>query len=364
MKKFLLLLTLVCLTALPVHADILIGYAGPLTGQNATFGDSLRHGAEQAVADINAQGGVNGEKLVLREVDDACDPKQAVAVANQLASAGIKFVIGHFCSACSIPASKVYMEEGMLMISPGSSNPRLTDEGKDLVFRTYGRDDKEGGFLGTYLAKHLADKKIAIVQDNSAYGLGMAQEVQKALHAGSVKEILFETYTPGQRDYSALISKLKSAGAQVVVVGGYHTEVGLIARQIKEQKADIQIVGGNSLATDELWSIAGPAAEGLLMSYTSDPMKHPEAKPAIENLKKAGFSPSGYTLYGYAAGQAMAEGIRRAGKTDPMKVAAALRAIPVNTVFGPISFDAKGDVVGITYAVYKWHDGKYAEVGE
>ncbi|HEU0118252.1 MAG TPA: branched-chain amino acid ABC transporter substrate-binding protein, partial [Alphaproteobacteria bacterium] len=174
--------------------------------------------------------------------------------------------------------------------------------------------------------------------------------------------VLFEAYTPGERDYSALVTKLKRADVQVLVIGGYHTEAGLIARQIKEQGANIQIVGGNALVTDEFWSIAGPAGEGTLMSFTADPRKKQGAIETMEAMRKSGYEPEGFTLFTYAAMQVVAEGIRRAGK-DPMKVAAALRKDPVQTVLGPLGFDAKGDVIGIEYAIYRWHDGKYAEIG-
>jgi len=351
------------LACAPAYADVTIGFVEPMTGKYAVLGEQLKRGTDQAVKDINAAGGINGEKIVLHPGDDACDPKQAVSAANEMASAGIKFVVGHVCSGSAIPASKVYMEEGMLLISPGASNPKLTDEAKDLIFRTFGRDDNEGAVLGQYIAKHFRNQKIAIIQDNSAYGYGMAEAVKKILNGRGVNEVLFEGYTPGERDYSALISKLKQAGVEVLIIGGYHTEAGLIARQIKEQGVNIQIVGGNALVTDEFWSIAGPAGEGTLISFTSDPRKVPQAKNIIEEMRKSGYEPEGYTLFSYAAVQIMAEGIKRAGKTDPMKVAAALRSAPVQTILGPLSFDAKGDVSGVEYAIYRWHDGKYTEVG-
>ncbi len=362
MKKSLLLASMFMTLASPAYADISIGFIAPLTGQSAIFGEQLRRGAEQAVTDINAAGGIKGEKLKLEEADDACDPKQAVAATNKLISQGIKFIVGHLCSGSAIPSSKIDMDEGVMMITPGASNPKLTDEAKDVIFRTYGRDDREGAFVGTFLLTHFQGKRIAIINDSSAYGLGLAQEVKKALNAGGVNEIMFDTYTPGERDYAPVISKLKQAGAQVVVIGGYHTETGLIARQIQEQKANIQIVGGNALMTDELWKIAGASAEGLLMSYTSDPRKNPEAKDVIAVMRKSGFEPEGFTLNSYAAVQVVAEGIKRAG-TSPTKAAAALRqSPPVGTVLGPLSYDAKGDIENVKYAMYRWHDGTYAEV--
>jgi len=351
------------LAALPARADITIGLAAPLTGPFAMAGEQLKRGAEQAVADINAAGGIKGEKLVLREADDACDPKQAVAVANEMISSGIKLVVGHWCSGAAIPASKVYMEEGVVMISP-ASNSKLTDEGKDVIFRVGIRDNLQAEAAARYLIRHFRDKKIAILQDNSAYGRGFADQVKKALNEGGVQEAMDEAYTPGERDYSALVSKLKQEKIDAALIGGYHTEVGLIARQMKEQGAAITLLGGVSLTTSQLWSITGPAGEGILMVFGPDPRSRPEAKAAIEALRKSGFEPEGYTMYAYAAVQTAAEGLRRADKTQPLKIAAGIRAAPIETVLGKLSFDAHGDIAGFPVRIYRWHDGKYAETGE
>jgi branched-chain amino acid transport system substrate-binding protein len=363
-RIFLFAATLFFIAARPAYADITIGLGGPLTGPYAVSGEQMKRGAEQAVADINAAGGVNGEKLVLKEADDACDPRQAVTIANEFMSAGIKFVIGHYCSGSAIPASKVYMEEGALFITPAATNPKLTDEAKDVVFRVCGRDDRQGVVDAQYILKHFPGKKIAIAQDQSAYGRGLADVVKKTLNESGVKEVLFEAYTPNGRDYSALVSRLKNSGVQVLFIGGYHTETGLIIRQIKEQGANIQVVGGDSLVTDELWTIAGPAAEGTLMSFGPDPRKRQETKALIDALHRNGYEPEGYTFYTYAAVQVLADGIKRAGKADPLKVAAAMRAAPAETILGPLGFDAKGDVTGPSYVLYRWHNGKYAEVEE
>lgn len=361
MKRFFAAFALIALASLPARADVTLGLAGPLTGENAFFGEQMKHGAEQAVADINAAGGINGEKLVLHFADDACDPKQAVTVANQMASLGIRFVVGHACSGASIPASKVYNEEGILMMTSISTNPALTDAGFKTIFRANGRDDQQGQIVAQYILKHFHDKKIAIAHDQSAWGHGIAEELRKSLNAGGVKEVMFETFAPGERDYSAFISRLKQAGVEVAFLGGYHTSVGLIVRQMKAQGAAFQVIGGDALFTSQFWAITGPDGEGVLMSYSPDPRKYPEAKAAVEALRKSGFEPEGYTLNTYAAVQAIAEGIKRAGR-DPIKVAGALRQTPVKTVIGPLAFDAKGDISGTNFVLYHWHHGKYAEV--
>ena len=348
--------------AASANAQIKIAVAGPMTGEYAAFGQQMKAGAEMAVADINKAGGVLGQQIVLEIGDDACDPKQAVSVANQLAGKGVKFVAGHFCSSSSIPASKVYAEEGVLQISPASTNPTFTDKGDWNTFRTCGRDDQQGKVAGDYMAKNFANRKIAILHDNSAYGKGLADETKKALNAKGVKEAIYTAYTPKERDYSALVSRLKQAGVEVIYVGGYHTEAGLILRQSREQGMQATLVGGDALVTNEFWQIAGDAGNGTLMTFASDPRRRPTAAAVVKEFKDKGIDPEGYVLYTYAAIQAWADAAKKAGSIDPKKVAAALHAGTWATVLGPITFDKKGDVTVSDYVFYIWHNGSYAEM--
>ena len=367
MKKFLLSGIAVgfatALAATTAWADITIATVGPITGQYAAFGEQMKKGIEMAVADINAAGGIKGEKLVLEVGDDACDPKQAVAVANQLASKGVKFVAGHFCSSSSIPASKVYEEEGILQITPASTNPKFTDEGGWNVARVCGRDDAQGIVAGNFLAKHYKDKKIAIIDDKTAYGKGLADETRKALNAAGVKETLNEAYTAGEKDYTALVSKLKDAGIDAVYVGGYHTEGGLILRQLREQGSQAQMISGDAFNTEEFWTITGPAGEGMIFTFAPEPRNFPTAKEIVEKFKASGYDPEGYTLYTYAAVQAYAQAVEAVGSAeDNKKLAEWLRAgNTVKTVLGDISLNEKGDIKDAKYVWYKFHDGKYAE---
>jgi len=365
MKFKLSLLAAVAATALSVtaaKADISVATAGPITGQYATFGEQMKKGMEQAVADINAAGGVLGQKLKLEVGDDACDPKQAVAVANQLAKAGVKFVAGHFCSGSSIPASQVYAEEGILQISPASTNPKLTEQGLKNVFRVCGRDDQQGMIAGKYLLDKFKGKKIAILHDKSAYGKGLADETQKSLNAGGQKETIYEAYTAGEKDYSALVSKLKAAAVDAIYIGGYHTEAGLIARQMKDQGLTATLISGDALVTNEYWAITGSAGENTMMTFGPDPREKPSAKAVVEKFRKAGYEPEGYTLYTYAAVQVWADAVKAAGSTDVAKVAAVLNKTTFDTVNGKVSFDAKGDLTTPDYVWYKWSNGAYAQV--
>ncbi len=345
------------------HAQIHIATVGPMTGSYAAVGAQMKAGAEQAVADINKAGGVNGQQLTLEVGDDACDPRQAVSVANQMASRKVAVVAGHYCSGSSIPASKVYAEEGVLQISPASTNPAYTDNGSWNTFRVCGRDDQQGLVAGKYLATTFKSKKVAILHDNSAYGKGLADETKKSLNANGLTETLYSAYTPGERDYSAIVSRMKQAGIEVIYVGGYHTETGLIARQAKEQGMNITMVGGDALATTEFWQIAGPAGEGTMMTFPSDPRKRPTAAAAVAEFKTKGFDPEGYTLYTYAAIQIWAEGATKAKSIDGKKVADVLRGGQSwDSVLGPITFDKKGDITAADYVFYMWKNGNYSEM--
>lgn len=345
--------------ATTAQADILIATAGPMTGQYATFGEQMKRGAMMAVADINRAGGVLGQKLKLEIGDDACDPKQAVAVANKLAADGVVFVAGHFCSSSSIPASKVYTEEGILQISPASTNPKLTDDGGDNVFRTCGRDDQQGKVAGEYLFKHFKGKKIAFLHDKTAYGKGLADETKATYESLGGKPAMYEAITAGEKDYSAVVSKLKSADIGVIYLGGYHTEAGLIIRQAKEQGYNPILVSGDALVTDEYWKITGDAGEGTLMTFSPDPRKNAVAAPIVKEFQATGYDPEGYTLYTYGAIQAWAQAATAAGSTDTDKVSAELHKGTFKTVLGDIGFDAKGDVTAPGYVFYKWSHGKY-----
>ncbi len=345
------------------HADITVAVVGPMTGEYAAFGKQMQLGAQRAVDDINKAGGALGQQLKLDVEDDACDPRQAVSVANKLASMHVAVVAGHYCSGSSIPASKVYTEEGILQISPASTNPKYTDEGAWDIFRVCGRDDQQGEVAGKYLAEHFKGDKIAILDDNSAYGKGLADETRKALQANGGKATMNASYTAGERDYSAIVSRMKEAGIQVIYIGGYHTETGLIARQAKEQGMKVTIVGGDALVSNEFWQIAGDAGQGTMMTFPSDPRKRPSAQDVVKEFKLSNVDPEGYTLYTYAAIQVWADAAKKANSIDAHKVADVLHSGQTfQTVLGPLSFDKKGDITKADYVFYVWKNGSYSEM--
>jgi len=338
---------------------IVIATAGPMTGQYATFGEQMRRGAEQAVKDINAAGGVLGKKLKLEIGDDQCDPKQAVAVANQMVNKGVKFMAGHFCSGSSIPASLVYQAENILMISPGSTNPKLTERGMSNVFRVCGRDDQQGQVAGDFIADKFKGKRIAVVHDKQAYSQGLAEETMKQLKKRGVSLAMTGTVTPKEKDYSAIVTRLKKNRIDILFYGGYHAEAGLIVRQMREQGLTTRLVSGDALVTQEFWNITGKLGEGTLMTFSPDPRKNPKVAPLVAQFKAQGFSAEGYTLYTYAAIQVFAQAAERAGGTDAAKLREQLHGSKFDTVLGTIGFDAKGDVTAPGYVFYEWKDGTY-----
>jgi branched-chain amino acid transport system substrate-binding protein len=319
----------------------------------------MRRGAEMAVADLNARGGVLGQRLRLIVVDDACDPEQAVAVANQLVSQRVAMVSGHLCSSCSIPASKVYTKAGVVMISPASTNPKLTDEGGPSVFRVIGRDDQQGVVAGNYLADRWGKTKIAVLHDGQAYGKGLAEETRKRLTKRGVQVAMYEEYKHGEKDYSVLVARMRDAGIAVAYVGGYVTEAALILRQARDQGYGLELVSGDAMTDNEFWLITGPAGEGTVFTFGPDPRRNPEAAGVVARFRAAKYEPEGYTLYAYGGIQAWAQAVGKAGALDPSKVAASLRSHQFETVLGKIGFDKKGDVTSPAWVWYVWKQGKY-----
>jgi branched-chain amino acid transport system substrate-binding protein len=340
-----------------------VAVVGPMTGQYASFGAQMKNGGEMAVTDINEAGGVLGKTLDLSIGDDACDPKQAVAVANQMSGAGAKLIAGHYCSGSSIPASKVYADGDMVQISPASTNPTFTDDrAGPNIYRVCGRDDQQGGVAGKYLAANFADKNIAFVDDKTAYGKGLAAETKKAMGEAGKQAAMEESITAGEKDYSALVSKLKQANIDVVYFGGYHTEAGLIIRQMRDQGMNTILMGGDALITQEFWSITGDAGEGTLMTFSPDPRKNPAAAEVVKRFKDKGIEPEGYVLYTYAALQAWKQAAEKAKSIEKDEIVKALNDTEFDTVVGKFKFNEKGDPNLPPYAVYRWSNGTYEQI--
>ncbi|MGL5400025.1 MAG: high-affinity branched-chain amino acid ABC transporter substrate-binding protein, partial [Plesiomonas shigelloides] len=253
-------------SAASMAGEVKIGIAGPISGPVAQYGDMQFTGGRIAAELLNQAGGINGDKIVAVEYDDACDPKQAVAVANKVVNDGVKFVIGHLCSASTQPASDVYQDEGVLMVTPASTSPEITAQGYDLVLRTIGLDSDQGPTAAKYIINQVKPQRVAVIHDKQQYGEGIATSVKKGLEGAGIPVVAFEGVTSGDKDFSALLAKLKQQNVDFVYYGGYHPELGLLLRQAQAAGLKARFMGPEGVGNKEISSIAGPASEGLLVT--------------------------------------------------------------------------------------------------
>ena len=358
----LLLLSLLLGTS-PVMADILIGAAAPLSGPNAALGEQLRRGVQAAVDDINATGGIRGEKLAVQFADDGCDPRKAIDVATGFVSAGVKAVIGHYCSGASIPASKVYQKAGILEISPASTNPKYTDEGGWNVVRLVPRDDAQAAAAAALVLDQFAGRKIAVVTDQSPAFTALAAAFTSALQGKGVAPALQLNFKAGTKDFSGLVQQIVDADAAVVYLAASYVEGGLMAQALRAAGSQAQIVSGDSLVTEDYGNQARDAANGTLSTFTYDARKFPTAQGLVQRLRSQSLSADGFTLYAYAAVQALAAAAEATGTLDSTRLAEWLRGgNRFDTVVGAVNFDAKGDLTNPAIAWFRWIDGRYVEV--
>lgn len=363
-RRYIALSALLVLMAGPAAAeDLTVAVAGPMSGKFKELGDQMRAGAELAVAEINRGGGVNGRSLKLVVADDRCDQIQAVVVAKDLVAKKVVMVAGHLCSRASIPAAAIYAKAKIIMISPGSTHPQLTDKARRSgwrnVFRVCGRDDDQGVVVAQLLATQFRGKKIAILHDQSQYGLSLAKQVRRSVRKLGLRETLFQAYKPNQTSFATIVERLKSAKIDAVFLGGYYPEGAAIIRQAHERNFEPQFVAGDAFVTEDFWKAAGKSGEGTLVTFQVDPRNQPAAKPALQAAEGSNKTLGFYGIYTYAAIEVWARAARSAKSSRAANVSQSLRAGRYQTVIGRLRFDNKGDVRGSRYVWYVWKDGKY-----
>jgi branched-chain amino acid transport system substrate-binding protein len=343
--------------------EIVIGVAGPMSGKYAWFGEQEKWGVQTAVADINAAGGLLGKQLHLELGDDRCDQLKAASVADQLVADHAALVVGHFCSSTSIKASGVYASQHIIQITPSSTNPALTDGGAQrgwkTLFRVANTDRMQGVFVGRWLAQTYPQGKIAILSDGTSYGQGLADDAEEQLKSTGPAPVLTRSYQSTSQDFADLVAAIGQSQADVVYIGGFHADVAQIVRQARAAGIKAEFAGGDALNNSEFATLAGSAGDGVRFSDVGLSTNRPEAANVVGEIRRQGYEPEGYTLASYAAVQAWAAGVTRAGTIDGDKVAAAMRSAPVPTVIGTLSWDAKGDIQQMLYAWYIWQDGRY-----
>ena len=360
-RQWMLISAALLLTTTPAMAEIRIGVAGVLTGEISWIGEQQEIGARRAVDDINAAGGLLGEQVELVVLDDQCDPELAVAVANQMIEEGVVFVNGHTCSGSSLATAPLYKDAGIVQISPTSTTPELTELGYDHFYRVCGRDDVQGAIAGEFLFNRFSDKTIGVVHDNQAYGKGLAGQTAKALEERGVKVALYEGFEPAQADYTSLVDNIEKSKVEVLYAGSYQSDASIILTQAAERGIELQLVAGDSLASDDFLVYTGDSGIGTLFTFGPDAAKLSSAETVAERIREEdGFEPNGYTLYSYAAVQVWANAVKVAGSTDVDKLSVAMRSETFDTVLGTLGFDDKGDVTGIeSYIWYVWGEETY-----
>jgi len=346
--------------------EIKVAVVGAMSGPVAQWGDMEFNGARQAIKDINAKGGVKADTLVAVEYDDACDPKQAVAVANKIVNDGIKYVIGHLCSSSTQPASDIYEDEGILMITPGATNPELTQRGYQMIMRTAGLDSAQGPTAAKYILETVKPQRIAILHDKQQYGEGLARSVQDGLKKGGANVVFFDGITAGEKDFSALLARLQKENIDFVYYGGYYPEMGQMLRQARAIGLKTQFMGPEGVGNASLSNIAGDAGEGMLVTMPKRYDQEASNKAIVDALKADKKDASGpYVWITYAAVQSLATGMERSGSTEPADIIKDLKEHGADTVIGPLNWDEKGDLKGFDFGVFQWHaDGSSTSVSQ
>ncbi len=357
MKKTLLvtLMTAAAVFSAQAADTVKIALAGPTTGPVTQYGTMQNIGAKMAIEKINAAGGMNGKQLEAVIYDDACEPKQAVTVANKIVNDGIRFVIGHLCSSSTIPAAKIYDEEGIVMITPASTSPELSEKGYVSTFRTIGLDSQTTPIAAKYIAEKAKPKKLAILHDKQQYGQGLAEGVRDNLKKAGFPVAFYEGVNKGQTDFSALITKMKKEGIDFVYWGGYHPEFSKIVRQGADQGFTPQYMGSDGIANGDVFAIAGDAAKDILITVPTDFSSRPENADLVKAFKDKKEDPTGpFVMPAYSAVKVIVDTANELKTEDSEKIAEALHSGKAyKTPIGEISFQKNGDLKAFPFAVYK-----------
>lgn len=347
-----------CLAPAAGAADIAIGIANPFSGRYVASGARNLLAVMMAVERVNADGGVLGEPLRLVTADDECGMQAAAEAAEELVRAGVVMVVGHMCSHSSLIAAAIYDIADIVMITPSSTHPRVTQENRPNVFRLVGRDDQQAEEAAEKIASRWPKRRLAIVHDGSIYGQGLALATRRALQRRRQPITRFAAYVPGLADYSSLIESLRGEGIDLLYIAGYGPDAGRIARAVAAAGLDWQLIGGDGLGMDEFAVAAGPAAEGAIFS---------SFRPDLDSIDRTALDPADLEVLeafaaggtsAYAAVEVWAQAAARAGTLDYKTVVEMLRRGHYETIRGPVAFDRQGDLIDAHWTWRVWHDGK------
>jgi branched-chain amino acid transport system substrate-binding protein len=348
----------------PEMQVVKIGVASPLTGAQAHIGIDIRNGVQLAIEDANKAGVSIGGKAVKLEMvaeDDEANPTKATTVAQKLADAKVAAVVGHFNSGASIPASKIYADAGIPQISPSSTNPDYTLKGYKTTFRVVAHDGQQGPTLGRFALDKLKAKTIAVIDDSTAYGQGLADNFETTVKAGGAKVVAREHTTDKDTDFKAILTKIKGRNPDLIMFGGIDPQAGPMKKQMAELGIKAQFIGGDGMQTPNFIKLAGEAAEGAMASIPGLPKdKMPGGTEFLAKYKtKFNAEVELFAPMGYDAVMVFVEAMKRAGSADPAKFLAEVGKTDYKGVIGPIAFDDKGDLKNGPITIYVVKGGKW-----
>jgi branched-chain amino acid transport system substrate-binding protein len=344
---------------------IKIGIGGAHSGDLASYGLPIVKAVKLVVEDVNAKGGVLGKQVEVIAEDDVCKPEMATNTATKLVSQGVTVVVGHVCSGATKAALDIYKDAKIVAMSGSATNPDLTQSGKyPNFFRTIASDDAQAKLEVDFALDTLKLKKIAVLHDKGDYGKGLAEFAKSFIEkSGKGEVVLFEGVTPGAVDYSSVVNKVKKAGAEAIIFGGYHPEASKIVSEMRKSKMKTAFISDDGVKDETFIKVAGKYAEGVYATGPKDTSTNPMDKAVKEAYKKAyGEDVGVFSINGYAATQALLNAIQKAGSTDYDAIIKALRTEYVDTPLGKIKFDERGDAIGVGFSVYQVKDGKYVEL--
>ncbi len=341
-----------------------IGSASPLTGPQAHIGIDIRNGVQLAIEDANKAGVSIGGKAVKLELvaeDDEANPTKATTVAQKLVDAKVSAVVGHFNSGASIPASKIYADAGIPQISPSSTNPDYTLKGYKTTFRVVAHDGQQGPTLGRFALDNLKAKTIAVIDDSTAYGQGLADNFEATVKAGGAKVVAREHTTDKDTDFKAILTKIKGRNPDLIMFGGIDPQAGPMKKQMAELGIKARFIGGDGMQTPNFIKLAGDAAEGTIASIPGLPKEKMPGGTAFLAKFKAKFNAEVelFAPMGYDAVMVLIEAMKRAGSSDPAKFLAEVGKTDYKGVIGPIAFDDKGDLKNGPITMYVVKGGKW-----
>ncbi len=351
-----------------VAADtIKIGIAGAHSGDLASYGLPIVKAAKLVVEDVNAKGGILGKQVEVVAEDDVCKPEVATNTATKLVSDGVVAVVGHVCSGATKAALDIYKDAKIVAISASATNPDLTQSGKyPNFFRTIASDDAQARLEVDFAMDTLKFKKIAVLHDKGDYGKGLAEYAKTFIEkSGKAEVVLFEGITPGAVDYSSVVNKVKKAGADAIIFGGYHPEASKIVSEMRKSRMKTVFISDDGVKDDTFIKVAGKYAEGVYATGPKDTSSNPMDKTVKEAYKKAyGEDVGVFSINGYAATQALLNAIQKAGSTNYDAIVKALRSEYVDTPLGKIKFDERGDAIGVGFSIYQVMNGKFVELNK